>query len=231
MSVPAIYIAHALNLYYGGMRINDIRKEMQQKYGYSPSAALIRFWVEKYTTQAAAMIQKYHPRAGDTWVADEFIVRIGGKKYWLYDIIDDKTCYILALLITLERSRVLVKNLIQTAAGIAGRLPKLVMIYIPSASFNTMDKGSGYKLEHVPRETYADRHRIGILFQNNIHQIRNLNYFRTPDTADRFLQGLTIHYNYFKKNEAINNRTPASNAKITYPYHSWQELIESSARG
>jgi transposase-like protein len=229
MSVPAIYIDSVLNLYYSGMRINEIRDNMQLRYGYSPSAALMHLWIDKYTDIAHKTMSNYRPRVGDTWIAGEMITRLGNKKYWMYEIVDDKTSYILASLITL-RSPGIIKALIEGASGISRRIPKMVLVYTPRANFNTLEKGSGYAFEHVPVEEFAIRHRIGILGNINIYRTRNVRFFRTLKTANKFYRGLAINYNCFDPVGNFNGKIPAELTQINYPYRSWQDLIEKVGR-
>lgn len=228
MSVPAEYINRALNLYYGGTRINEIRHNIQLTFGYYPSATSIHFWIDKYTTEAEQMIETCHPLAGDTWVADEMRIKVGGKILWLYDVVDDKTDYLLASLIIQARTKDVIKDLIQRASKVACSTPKTVLVYMPLPSFKAMEKGSGYVCEQVPREIFADRHRIGILSNTNMHRIRALFYSRKLKTANKLFNGLSIHYNYFATNERLNGKTPAEAAQIKYPFHSWKDLVEQS---
>jgi transposase-like protein len=211
------------------MRINDIRNYMQLRYGYYPSAALTHLWINKYTDIAHKMIKDNNPQVSDMWIAGEMITRLGKRRFWIYEIIDEETHYSLASLITLRTPGV-IKTLIQRASEVARRMPKRVMVYIPLSGFNAMEKGSGYVSEHVPVETFATLNRIGIISAANIYRIRNLNFLRTPKTANKFYNGLSIHYNYFATNEKLNGKTPAEAAQIKYPFHSWKDLIEQHGR-
>jgi len=230
MSVPVAYIEYALNSYYGGMRINDIRHNLQVNFGYQPSKTLIRLWVDKYTTDADKMVQDLRPKTGNTWVLNELMMALGRRRIWIYEIIDDRTNYILASQIFLS-TRVDIKPLIRRACEITGIMPRLILVYMPPSRYSVMKKEVGYALQHVPKEAYADRHRIGIsgnpnLYDTNIYRIKSPDWLRTVKTADRFFTGLCIHHNYFAPNENIGSRTPAAAANISYPYHSWKELVE-----
>ena len=41
---------------------------------------------------------------GDHWVADEMVVRVGGKKLWNWNVMDAKTRYILAARLSRTRN-------------------------------------------------------------------------------------------------------------------------------
>lgn len=226
MGVPSVYIEYVLNQYYEGTWINDIRDGLQRDFGYNTSAALVRYWIAKYTARALQATGGYRPQTGDTWVIDEMIIRLGAKKHWLYDIVDDRTNFILAWLVAPARTDDIITRLIHTASGLTGSLPKLVMAYMPRAAFKTMQKDAGYLSEQVAWESFASRHRIGILSDDHIYRLMNLRRYRTADTAEVFLQGLSIHYNYFTRNEKLQGKTPAAAARIEYPFRDWRELVE-----
>ena len=95
MKTPANQVSSALNMYYEGMSIKAIRRNLQQEYGNMPSTATIYEWIQKYTQYATDSIKAYQPRKiGDTWIADETVIEIDGQNVWLFDIIDYKTRYL-----------------------------------------------------------------------------------------------------------------------------------------
>lgn len=71
MKTDANQVSSALSMYYEGMSIKAIRRQLQQEHGNMPSTATIYEWIQKYTQYATDSIKDYHPRVGDTWIADE----------------------------------------------------------------------------------------------------------------------------------------------------------------
>jgi transposase-like protein len=232
MSVPVPYIEYVLNSYYSDIKISNIRENMKIKYDYCPSSALVRLWVKKYTSRACEMLKDYRPAVGRTWALNEIILMLNKRRFWVYEIMDDRTNYILQLEMFLE-GKPSFKAIINKVREKTGVTPENIMVYIPISRFKEAVKGSGYAFQHVPKETYADRHRIGItghpeIYDTQIYRIKNENNIRTQKTAAEYFEGLQIHHNYFWTDKILNGRTPAEAAGIDYPWHRWGELIVSS---
>ena len=73
------------------------------------------------------MIKPLKPNVGDTWVADETVIKIGGKKYWLLDIICPKTRFLLATHLSPNRGTPQARILMELASERAGKVPKVVV--------------------------------------------------------------------------------------------------------
>ncbi len=128
MKTPANQVSSALNMYYEGMSIKAISRHLKQEYGNMPSTATIYEWIQKYTQYATDSIKNYPPKnVGDTWIADETVLEIDGQNMWLFDIIDDRTRYLLATRLTRSRTTRDAPMLIDKAIKTAGKPPKVVI--------------------------------------------------------------------------------------------------------
>jgi len=131
MKTPANQVSSALNMYYEGMSIKAIRRNLQQEYGNMPSTATIYEWILKYTQYATDSIKGYEPKkVGDTWIADETVLEIDGQNVWFWDIIDDKTRFLLATRISRSRTTRDAQMLIDRATKTAGKNPSGVTKYL-----------------------------------------------------------------------------------------------------
>ena len=149
MKTPANQVSSALNMYYEGMSIEAIRRELKQEYGRERlSSATIYEWIQKYTQYAIDSIKDYHPKVGDTWVADETVLRIDGQNVWFLDIIDSKTRYLLASRLSTFRSVNDVQQLMESAAKRAGKIPKEVITDKLRAYLNGIELAYGGDTEH-----------------------------------------------------------------------------------
>ena len=100
-------------MYYTGMSITDIRNHTKQETGYYPSKSRVFYWIDKYTDEAVKHFRDYHPKVGNTWIADETMLDLDkGKKVWFWDIIDADTRFILASRVSLTRTTTDVKRLV-----------------------------------------------------------------------------------------------------------------------
>ena len=105
MKTPAIQITSALSMYYGGMSLNGIRRHLEQQYNNRTPDSTVYEWLDRFTKQAVREAKDYTPKMCDVWVADETIVKVGGKKLWLIDIIDHDTRFFLASRLSLNMGK------------------------------------------------------------------------------------------------------------------------------
>jgi transposase-like protein len=77
MKTPANQVTSALNMWYEGMSVNAIRRNLKQEHGNMPSSATVYEWIQKYTQYATDSIKGYKPgpdKIGSVFVADETVI-------------------------------------------------------------------------------------------------------------------------------------------------------------
>lgn len=123
--IPLEWASSAVDMFYRGMSVFDIREHLKQEHGYAPSNSIIYKWIDKYTALASKQFKDYHPQVGDTWIADETMLDVdGGYKVWFYDIIDRDTRFLLASRVALSRTTNDAKSLMERAKKCAGKSPQ-----------------------------------------------------------------------------------------------------------
>ena len=123
MKTPYIQVASALDDYYKGDSINEIRDSLNIHYGNCPSSKTVYGWITKYTEEVTQQFKDYHPKVGDTWVADETVLKMDGVNYWCIDIIDTETRYLLATKLSSNRETKDIKTLMELARDRSGKTP------------------------------------------------------------------------------------------------------------
>jgi transposase-like protein len=226
--VPSEYISSAVNMYYTGMSINEIRSHLKQEHSYYPSKSVVWGWVEKYTGLASKQFKDYHPQVGDVWVADETMLDVDGQhKLWFYDIIDTKTRYLLASRIAISRTTGDSQLLMNKAMKVAGKEPKTV---ITDKAPVYMDVWYGKKGEHVTgspfkgKDTGESTSQIERFHGTLKDRTKVIRSFRDFETLKQFTDGWLIYYNYFKPHESLKGKTPAEQAHVQYSIKNWADL-------
>ena len=226
MKTPANQVTSALNMYYEGMSIKAIRRNLQQEHGNMPSTATIYEWIQKYTQYATDSIKGFEPKKiGDTFIADETVLEIDGSNVWMFDIIDDKTRFILATRITRSRTTQDAQMLIDRAIKTAGKEPKKV---ITDSLASYLDVRYGKDTEHIQGKPFAVENNTQMIerwhstLKTRTKVMRGLKNF---ETAHDFVNGWLVHYNYLRPHSALKDRTPAEVAGIEYPYKNWADII------
>ena len=226
MKTPANHVSSALNMYYEGMSIKAIRKNLQQEYGNMPSTATIYEWIMKYTQYAIDSIKGYQPtKIGDSWVADETVIEIDGKNIWLFDIIDEKTRYLLATRLTRSRTTQDAQMLIDRAIKTAGKEPKTVTTD-KLASY--LDVKYGKDAEHRQggiARVEDNTQKIERFHETLKQRTKTMRGLKNLESAHDFLNGWLVHYNYLRPHTALDDKTPAEVAGIDFPYENWRDII------
>src|SRR4030042_480208 len=96
MKIPANHCLSAIGMYWEGLSVNAIRRQLFQEHNYYPSDSTIYEWINKFAHKSYDETKNYRAKVGDTWIAHEMIVNIGGSNVWLIDIIDPGTRFLIA---------------------------------------------------------------------------------------------------------------------------------------
>jgi len=225
MKTPANQVSSALNMFYEGMSIKAISRNLKQEYGNMPSTATIYEWIQKYTQYATDSIKGYKPKKiGDTWIADETVIEIDGNNVWLWDIIDADTRFLLATRISRSRTTQDAQILYDRAIKTAGKEPEKV---ITDKLASYLDVRYGQDTEHIQSRPFAveDNTQMIERFHETLKQrTKVMRGLKNLESAHDFISGWLVHYNYIRPHHSLGNKTPAQVAGIDYPYKNWADI-------
>ena len=236
MRYPPDRIATALRLFYEGLSLDKIRREIDSLYHVYPSDSTVYEWVVKYTKAAIKEAKYSNIKVGGVWIGDETMLKLDKDvKVWFWDIIDDETRFLLGSHISLTRTTKDAQALMEDALMRAGKTPRIIYT----------DKLAAY-LQGIERTFGADTtHKWGNPFdvQNNTNLIERFHStlksrteimrgMQNPTTATLIMGGWLIYYNFFRPHEALRDlkpkevdKTPAYVAKADYPFKSWLDVV------
>ena len=69
---------------------------MDQYFGRETGQLSVYRWVRELTEKADAVLRTMKVTTGDVGVADEMVVKVGGRNYWLFNVMDSDTRFLLA---------------------------------------------------------------------------------------------------------------------------------------
>lgn len=216
-------------MYYEGMSLMEIRRNLIQQHNDYISDATIYNWVRRFSKPVIMEANKYKPDVGGVWVADETMIELDGKNIWLWDIIDTKTRFLIASHMSYSRTTKDAQTLMKQAYDRTGKIPRIIYT----------DKLQAY-LDGIELTFGADtKHRQGSPFDvdNNTNLIERMHGtiksrtkvmrgLHTPESARLFLDGWLVHYNFFRPHMSLDDRTPASAAGIRFPFRNWKDVTE-----
>lgn len=231
MKTPVSHIASALSLYYGGMSLNAIRRHMTQQYGYAPSESTLYDWLTRFSELAVKEAKKHKPDVGDVWVADETVLKIGGKNVWFWDIIDAKTRFLLASHLSTSRNQYDARLLMHRAAMRASKPPKTIITDQLAAYLEGVAWNFGRQTRHIaakdlratPGTQLIERFHSSLKTRTKV--MRGL---KKIETAKLLMDGWLVHYNFFRPHESLGDKTPADKAGIVFPFDDWMDVTRLS---
>lgn len=220
----------ALDLYYKGLSNREIQHHLRTVCGSEVSHMAIHRWVRRFTKMIAEFAQRLRPSVGNFWHVDDMIIKSRNKKNYLWNILDRKTRYLLASMVTSGRSSEEAVEAIKTALIHSTKDSNdITLVSDGLGSYSQATKALG--MNHKSRVRFTD----GI--NNNL--IERLNgflrkrYDRTlGNTSGSTLnEGLLLYHNLIKPHLKLDGKTPADAAGVSVAGNNrWLSLILKSSR-
>jgi putative transposase len=228
MRSPVSHVGDALQSYFSGMSLNEVKQNMEQQYNYSPSVSTIYRWLDRFIKQANYKVRDIKPNVGDIWIADETVIKINRKKHWLFDCIDAKTRFLLASHLSPNRGTREARALMEKATERAGKAPKVVMTDKLAAYLDGIELAFGADAKHEQGSPFDVQTNTNLIerFQGTLKdRTKVLRGLKRADTAKKFIEGFLIHYNYFRPHISLKGKTPARKAGIILSVNDWLDVV------
>lgn len=240
-------ITDALNMYYEGMSLAEIRRNLIQQDNNYVSRITPYNWVDRFTELAVKEADKYQPKVGGVWIADETYMRIDKQKdgegldnpysksrkaKWVvfWDIIDAKTRFLLASHATTSRTAKDAQILMEKAAKRAGRIPRIVYTDKLKSYLEGIELAFGADTEHrqgSPFEVGNSNNLIERFHGTIKERTKVMRALKNKDTLEKFMGGWLVHHNFFRPHSSLpNDMTPAQAAGIQFPFRNWKDIVE-----
>ena len=222
-------VAGALNMYYEGMSLAEIRRNfIQQENNYITRTSPYN-WVQRFTELAVKEANKYKPNVGDVWVADETVIDIDGKNVWFWDIIDTKTRFLIASHMSYSRTTKDAKELMQKAFERTGKAPRIIYTDKLRAYLDGIELTFGADTTHRQGGPFNVENNTNLIerFHGTVKErTKVMRGLHTIESARRFMDGWLVHYNFFRPHMSLKDMTPAQVAGIQFPFRNWKEICE-----
>ena len=231
--VPASQVGAALSMYFDGLSFKRISENLADMFDIpEPSKATVFEWVSDYTELAKREMENHKARTGPEWVADEMVLKVGGKKMWHWNIMDSDTRYVLASYLSPHRDETAAVEVMRRAKNAAANLPKRIKTDKLKSYPGAIDWVFGGEVQHIQSEGLASEinnnlsERLQGTFRLRSKVLRGL---QTQRTGQKFLDGFVIDYNLFRPHEGLKGKTPAQVAGVRAPYKEWEDFAKRDA--
>jgi transposase-like protein len=233
MKVPINKVAISIGAYYEGRSLGTIPRIMHQLYGSFVAKSSVYYWINRFLKIAMIEADKAKIKnIGDTWIVDKKTIKIGGKRYWVIDVIDIDTRFLLTTQLSDSHTVSDIKRVLESARDKAGKVPRQVLTDDWKGYSDGVEQAYGAESVNIRIKTLKGNVDIAKLseYSYNILKDRNkiIDRLKSKDHARLILEGWRIHYNYFRWQTALNGKTPGEVAKSNFKYHSWPELVHQA---
>jgi transposase-like protein len=232
MRYPIDIVADAVYDYYAGVSLNKIREGITPKIGLKPADSAIYGWVKRLTKIALAEARNYTPQVSDKWLADECVLKLkDGKKYWLINVIDYHTRFLLASRLFSSRGIKEICLTFKAAKDRAKKSPKLMLTDGLKSYIDGCERVFGSDTKHVVTTPF-ERKELSTNIIERWHgtlkdRLKPMRGMDKSETHQLILEGFVFNYNYLRPHESLKGKTPAEAAKIhDFPYKSWLDVIK-----
>jgi putative transposase len=231
---PPEQVGTAISLFYRGLSFKKAGEQVAQGYSVPPpSKSTVYRWAVAYTKEALKDIGRPKFKTGDTFVADEMLTTIGGRKYWIWTVMDIDSRAVLANHISRTRTTRDAEALFRRAKESTTHPPKRIITDGLDAYTDGIERVFGADSLHT-------RHVLskGLTSESNNNLMERLNGtirertkvmrgLQDPESARLILDGWALHYNYFRPHESLNGRTPAEEAGVEIPFKDWPDVARN----
>ena len=226
-------VAGAVYDYYAGISLRKIVDGIDQKIRRRPSDSAIYGWVKRLTKIALAEAKNYTPQVGDKWLADECVLKLkDGKKYWLINVIDYDTRFLLASRLSSSRGIKDICLAFKTAKDRAKKSPKFILTDGLKSYIDGCELVFGANTKHIVTTPFEKKdlstnivERWHGTLKDRLKPMRGMD---KSETHQLILEGFILNYNYLRPHASLKDKTPAEAAKIhDFPYKSWLDVIKS----
>lgn len=229
MQYSTSQIADALNMYYEGMSLKEIRRNFIQQHNDYISDGTIWNWIGRFSKPVIIEADKYKPNVGSIWVADETMVDIDGKNVWFWDIIDTKTRFLIASHMSYSRTTKDAEALMKQAYSRTGKAPRVIYTDKLQAYLDGIELTFGADTQHKrgsPFDVEVNTNLIERFHGTIKSRTKVMRGLHTIESARLFLDGWLVHYNFFRPHMSLKDMTPAQVAGIHFPFRNWKDVTD-----
>lgn len=227
-------IALTLDLYFKGVSLRKISHHLKEFYSLNICYNSVYNWIEKYVSIMNEYANNINPDVGEVWHTDEMMINIGGNWEYLWNIMDERTRFQLASVVSKERYIKDARMVFQRAKkNVGGRKPKYIVTDGLQAYKRAVKKEfitNTHETEHlwnVGLQHHPNNNHVERLHGNIRDREKTMRGLKIEDTP--IVEGHRLFYNFIKPHEGLDGKTPSEAAGITVEGdNKWLTLMKNS---
>ena len=201
---PPEVIRQAVWLYFKfTLSLRDVEEILAER-GIDVSYETVRCWAEKFGGAIAANIRQTRPRPGSVWHLDEMVVRINGKRMFMWRAVDQEG-EVLDVLVQKRRNKRAALKLLRKLLGKQGYAPDEI-VTDGLASYGAALETLGCRSRHRPGRL-RDNNRAENSHLSVRRRERKMQRFKSQGQAQRFVATHGTIYNLFNVQRHLISRS------------------------
>lgn len=221
-------IGAAVDMYYDGLSYRRVAENVGDYFNRPTAVGTVFSWVKDMTGQAKEVVDDITVNTGPEWVADEIQVKLNGQKYWIFNVMDSKTRFVLAAYLSKERG----SKAAATAMALARERSVNPPERIKTDGLRSYVQGiktafPTHPVKHVVSKGIRDElnnnlsERLQGTFRDRDKTLRGL---KQQESGQTYIDGLVLNYNFFRPHIGLKGKRPAESAGAEIPFTSWVEV-------
>ena len=97
-------VGAAVDMYFDGLSYRRTAENVHEYFGRATTPMTVFRWVQQQTKKADEAVKDWKVDTGPEWVADEIAVKLGGQQYWIFNVMDSISRFVLAAYFSKERT-------------------------------------------------------------------------------------------------------------------------------
>ena len=179
-------------------------EDLLAERGLDVSYETVRRWVGKFGPAIARNLRQLRCKPSSRWHLDEMVVRINGRRMYLWRAVDDEG-EVLEVLIQRRRNKTAARKLIRKLLRKHGFAPTQVTTN-KLCSYGAAFKEIGLSADH--EQGVYQNNRAEVSHQPLRRRERKMQRFKSPGSAQRFVSMHAATYNTFNvQRHLISRRT------------------------
>ena len=182
-------------------------------------------WVQLYSHAAAEALRDHRADTRGAWLMASEYVRINGRYFRLWNIIDLDSHYLLISYLTEEWSEHVTAEVMERAEGAAVNLPKFIDLDHSDDVARLLHDYDTRIVRYVDGDYVRSKIQYFLSNGSSRWPYDALRTMKTFPTAQTFLDGWRIDYNLFRRQDELDGRTPAKTVGMEVPFFSWEGVV------
>jgi len=246
MRKPERIIATVLDMYFEGLSVRKVARQIAKIFGVEVDYSTIWDWIQKYSRLVKNYVDSLKVDVGKEWQVDETVINSKGSvDPWFWEVLDKETRFMVASHLSKSRTEEDAIELFRKAKEKAKHTPKRISTDGLQAYRKGYKKNFWVRYKDERPELIQKVRLRGEINNNSVERLHGTLKDRTKparglgsnriggnhriDTIDNLLKSWEIHYNFVRPQTSLKGKIPEEVAGIE-ELNDWRTLIKQAIK-